>query len=53
MKTTLKTGFAKIFSRSPKNMGGGARKIGPYAPLNETKKDKLFLKQLRSSYRLG
>ena len=26
---------------------------GPYAPLNETKKDKLFFKQLRSSYLLG
>ena len=26
---------------------------GPYAPFNETKKDKLFLKQLRSSYLLG
>ena len=26
---------------------------GPYAPLNETTKDKLFLKQLRSSYLLG
>ena len=28
------------------------RPPGPYAPLNETKKDKLFLKQLRSSYLL-
>ena len=25
---------------------------GPYAPLNETKKDKLFLRQLRGSYLL-
>ena len=25
----------------------------PYAPLNETTKNKLFLKQLRSSYLLG
>ena len=26
---------------------------GPYAPLNETKKDKLFFKRLRSSYLFG
>ena len=26
---------------------------GPYAPLNETTKNKLFLKQLRSSYLFG
>ena len=61
MKTSLKTGFNQIFSCSPKKMGG--LKIwgspprlcppGPYAPLNETTKDKLFLKQLRSSYLLG
>ena len=31
--------------------GGGL--LGLYAPLNETKKDKLFFKQLRSSYLLG
>ena len=27
--------------------------LGPYAPLNETKKDKLFSKRLRSSYLFG
>ena len=58
MKTSLKTGFAQIFS-FPKN--GGLENLGQpplrppglYAPLNETKKDKLFFKQLRSSYLLG
>ena len=43
----------------PKN--GGLENLGqpllcppdPYAPLNETTKNKLFLKQLRSSYLLG
>ena len=54
MKTSVKTDFAQIFSCCPKKMGGS--KIwgspppfvppGPYAPLNETKK------QLRSSYLL-
>ena len=42
------------FSCCPQKMGGS--KIWgspPFAPLNETKKDKLFLKQLRSSYLLG
>ena len=29
------------------------RSPGSYAPLNETKKDKLFFKQLRCSYLLG
>ena len=66
MKTSLKTGVAQIFSCCPEKMGGskiwgggGAapppphRLPGPYAPLNETKKDKLFVKQLRSSYLLG
>ena len=60
MKTSLKTGFNQIFSCSPKKIGGlenlGQPPLcspGPYAPLNETTKDKLFLKQLRSSYLLG
>ena len=66
MKTSLKTGAAQIFSCSPQNtgelenfsgVGGGAAappsSHGLYAPLNETKKDKLFFKQLRSSYLLG
>ena len=62
MKTSSKTGFAQSFSCTPPKMGGS--KIwgspppplappGPYAPLNETTKNKLFLKQLRSSYLLG
>ena len=59
MKTSIKTGFAQIFSCYPQKMGvcenlrlrGGL--LGLYAPLNETKKDKLFFKQLRSSYLLG
>ena len=60
MKTSSKTGFAQIFSCTPPKMGGS--KIwgsppfvppGPYAPLNETTKNKLFLKQLPSSYLLG
>ena len=61
MKTSLKTGFAQIFSCYPKKWGsakiwgwgGGGGLLGLYAPLNETKKDKLFFKQLRSSYLLG
>ena len=32
---------------------GGGGLLGLYAPLNETKKDKLFFKQLRSSYLFG
>ena len=59
MKTSLKTGFAQIFSCCPQKMGDskiwGSPPFAPpglYAPLNETKKDKLFLKQLRSSYLL-
>ena len=40
MKTSLKTGFAQIFSCCPQKMGGCPP--GPYAPLKETKKDKLF-----------
>ena len=59
MKTSLKTSFAKIFSSCPQKMGDSKiwgspplRPPGPYAPLNETKKDKLFFKQLRSSYLL-
>ena len=63
MKTSLKSGFSQIFSCSPPKNGGlenlgqtpppPLRSPGPYAPLNETKKAKLFLKQLRSSYLLG
>ena len=68
MKTSLKTGAAQIFSCCPQNtrelenlpgVGGGGGAAAPpsphglYAPLNETKKDKLFFKQLRSSYLLG
>ena len=61
MKTFIKTGFAQIFSCYPKKMGvcenlrlgGGGGLLGLYAPLNETKKDKLFFKQLRSSYLFG
>ena len=63
MKTSLITGVAQIFSCCPQKMGGRKfgegglqpphRLPGPYAPLNETKKDKLFVKQLRSSYLLG
>ena len=58
MKTSLKTGFAQIFSCCPPNKLGGSKiwssppPPGPYAPLNETKKDKLFLRQLRGSYLL-
>ena len=57
MKTSLKTGFAQIFSSCPKKMGdcrkfGGGGAPRPVRPLNETKKDKLFFKQLRSSYLL-
>ena len=61
MKTSLKTGFAQIFSCCPPKMGDSKiwsspppplRPPGPYAPLNETKKDKLFLRQLRGSYLL-
>ena len=64
MKTSLKTGVAQIFSCCPEKMGGSKiwgegglppphRLPGPYASLNETKKDKLFFKRLRSSYLLG
>ena len=55
MKTSLKTGFAQIFSCCPQKMGGciPPRLPGPYASLNETKKDKLFSKRLRSSYLFG
>ena len=61
MKTSLKTGFAQNFLLLPPKNGGSKiwgstpplRSPGPYAPLNETKKDKLFLNQLRSSYLLG
>ena len=63
MNTSLKTGFAQIFSCCPpkwgaaENLGGGGcsppRPSGPYAPLNETKNDKLFFKQLRSSHLSG
>ena len=55
MKTSLKTGFAQIFSCCPPKMGAAATPRLPdsYAPLNETKKDKFFFKQLRSSYLLG
>ena len=60
MKTSLKTGVAHIFSCCPQNtgelenlpgVGGGGVAAAPpsppglYAPLNETKKDKLFFKQ--------
>ena len=53
IKTSLKTGFAQIFSCCPKQKGGSKIRgggAGPYATLNETKKDKLFFKQLRTSY---
>ena len=63
MKTSLKTGFAKFSLAAPpkwgaaENLGGGGcsppRPSGPYAPLSETKNDKLFFKQLRSSYLSG
>ena len=67
MKTSLKTGFAQIFSCFSQKMGArkfGAglqppspppphRPPGPYIPRKEIKKDKLFFKQLRSSYLLG
>ena len=59
MKTSLKTGFAQIkFSCCPPKMGGYRKFEGgglprSYAPLSETKKDKLFFKQLRSSYLFG
>ena len=55
MKTSLKTGFAQIFSCCPPKMGDCSppRPPGPYAPLNETKKNKLFFKRLRSSYLFG
>ena len=71
MKTSLKTGFAQIFSCCPQKMGAqkfGAglqpplppiapppphRPPGPYIPRKEIKKDKLFFKQLRTSYLLG
>ena len=49
-----KYGGTRKFARG----GGGGTAAPPsphglYAPLNETKKDKLFFKQLRSSYLLG
>ena len=66
MKTSLKTGVAQIFPCCPPKTGelkkfarggGPASPLGIapclYAPLNESKKDKLFFKQLRSSYLLG
>ena len=63
MNTSLKTGFAQIFSCCPPKMGGcrkfegggcrPPRPSGPYAPLSETKNDKLFFKQLRSSHLSG
>ena len=61
MKTSLKTGFAQTFSCCSEKMGGvedlgegdlQALPPGPNAHLNETKKDKLFFKQLRSCYLL-
>ena len=50
-----KYGGTRKFARGE---GGGVAAAPPsppglYAPLNETKKDKLFFKQLRSSYLLG
>ena len=63
-ENVLKTGFAKIFSCCPEKMGGSKIWGGglqppttlpspwPVHPLNETKKDKLFFKQLRSCYLL-
>ena len=60
MKTSLKTGFAQTFSccaPPPPSQNGGLPKIwvGSPArtPLNQTKKDKLFFKQLLSSYLFG
>ena len=64
MKRFLKTGVAQIFSCCPPKMGGskiwgGGASAPPSPPwpvrppLSETKKDKLFFKQLRSSYLLG
>ena len=58
MKTSLKTGFAQIFSGCPPKMGGcrkfeGGGSPAGTPPLSETKKDKLFFKQLRSSYLFG
>ena len=55
MKTSLKTGFAQIFSCCPQKWGAAVplASPGPYASLNETKKDKLFSKRLRSSYLFG
>ena len=57
MKTSSKTGFAQIFPCCPPKMGGCTPPRPPppgqYAPLNETKKDKLFSKRLRSSYLFG
>ena len=59
MKTSLKTGFAQFSLPAQKkggsNIWGGGlqshhRPPGPYSPFNETKKDKLFFKQLRGSY---
>ena len=55
MKTSLKTGLPKFSLAAPQKWGAEAppRLPDPYAPLNETKKDKFFYKQLRSSYLLG
>ena len=53
MKTSLKTGFAQIFSCCPPKIWGGGGSPARTPPLSETKKDKLFFKQLRSSYLFG
>ena len=58
MKMSLKTGCPNFLLLPPKNGGlpkiwGGGGLPGSYALLSETKKDKLFFKQLRSSYLFG
>ena len=56
-KRLQKLALPKFALAAPQNWGAAAPHPppppGPYAPLNETKKDKLFSKRLRSSYLFG
>ena len=55
MKTSLKLALPKFSLAAPIKWGAAVplASPGPYASLNETKKDKLFSKRLRSSYLFG
>ena len=55
-KRLQKLALPKFSLAAPQKWGAAAPLApppGPYAPLNETKKDKLFSKRLRSSYLFG